>query len=70
MFSQRDAAEAVFYLQKGGVKITAISKHGKEAVIGIVEFGQFFGESKPGGRAPAWHGGRHLDGTPHGISLR
>ena len=45
IFSQGDAAEAVFYLQKGRAKVTVISKHGKEAVIGIVESGQFFGES-------------------------
>ena len=45
IFSQGDAAEAVFYLQKGRVKITVTSKHGKEAVIGVVESGQFFGES-------------------------
>jgi CRP/FNR family transcriptional regulator, cyclic AMP receptor protein len=45
IFSQGDAADAVFYLQKGKVKITVISKQGKEAVIGMVEPGQFFGES-------------------------
>src|SRR5579863_4618141 len=45
IFSQGDAADAVFYLQKGRVKLTVTSKQGKEAVIGMVEAGQFFGES-------------------------
>jgi CRP-like cAMP-binding protein len=34
----------VFYLQTGKVKITVLSEHGKEAVVGIVGEGQFFGE--------------------------
>jgi len=34
----------VFYIQKGKVKITVLSEHGKEAVVGIVAEGQFFGE--------------------------
>ena len=45
IFSQGDAADSVFYLQKGKVKLTVVSKRGKEAVIGMVEAGQFFGES-------------------------
>jgi CRP/FNR family cyclic AMP-dependent transcriptional regulator len=45
IFAQGDAADAVFFLQKGRVKMTVISDRGKEAVIGIVEPGQFFGES-------------------------
>ena len=45
IFSQGDAADSVFYLQKGKVKMTVVSKRGKEAVIGMVEPGQFFGES-------------------------
>jgi len=45
IFSQGDAADAVFYVQKGKVKMTVVSKRGKEAVIGMVEPGQFFGES-------------------------
>lgn len=44
LFSQGDAANAVFYIQKGRVKLTAISAQGKEAVIGILEQGAFFGE--------------------------
>ncbi len=45
IFSQGDAADSVFYLQNGKVKMTVVSKRGKEAVIGMVEPGQFFGES-------------------------
>jgi CRP/FNR family transcriptional regulator, cyclic AMP receptor protein len=45
IFSQGDPADAVFYLYRGKVKMTVVSKRGKEAVIGIVEPGQFFGES-------------------------
>jgi Cyclic nucleotide-binding domain len=35
---------AVFYIQKGRVKLTVLSEQGKEAVVGILEPGQFFGE--------------------------
>jgi CRP-like cAMP-binding protein len=45
IFSQGDVAEAVFFLQKGKVKITVLSGQGKEAVVGIVTEGQFFGEN-------------------------
>jgi CRP/FNR family transcriptional regulator, cyclic AMP receptor protein len=44
IFSQGDIADTVFYIQKGKVKITVLSEHGKEAVVGIVAEGQFFGE--------------------------
>ena len=44
VFEQGDAADAVFYIQKGNVKLTVLSEHGKEAVVGILEPGQFFGE--------------------------
>ncbi len=44
VFAQGDAANAVFYIQKGRVKIVVISDQGKEAVVGILEPGQFFGE--------------------------
>jgi CRP/FNR family transcriptional regulator, cyclic AMP receptor protein len=39
-----DAANTVFYMQKGRVKVVVLSEHGKEAVVGILEPGQFFGE--------------------------
>ena len=44
VFAQGDAAEAVFYIQKGRVKVVVISEQGKEAVVGIFGPGQFFGE--------------------------
>jgi len=44
VFEQGDVADAVFYIQKGNVKLTVLSEHGKEAVVGILESGQFFGE--------------------------
>ncbi len=44
VFAQGDVADAVFYLQKGKLKLTVISEQGKEAVIAILGPGQFFGE--------------------------
>jgi CRP/FNR family transcriptional regulator, cyclic AMP receptor protein len=44
IFSQGAAAESVMYIQEGGVKITAISASGKEAIIAILGPGDFFGE--------------------------
>jgi len=44
IFSQGDAADAVFYIQCGKVKLTVVSKRGKEAVIAILQEGSFFGE--------------------------
>ena len=45
LFSQGDAAEAVFYIQGGKVKLTVVSHQGKEAIVAILEQGSFFGES-------------------------
>jgi CRP/FNR family cyclic AMP-dependent transcriptional regulator len=44
IFAQGDVADTVFYLQKGRVKLTVLSEQGKEAVVAILEPGQFFGE--------------------------
>ena len=44
IFRQSSPAEAVFYIQEGKVKITVASKQGKQAVIGIMGPGDFFGE--------------------------
>lgn len=49
IFGQGEAADSVFYIQKGKVKITVLSEHGKEAVVGIFTEGQFFGEACLGG---------------------
>jgi CRP/FNR family cyclic AMP-dependent transcriptional regulator len=45
IFSQGDPADAVFYVQTGKVKLTVVSKQGKEAVIGLLGPGDFFGEA-------------------------
>lgn len=45
IFSQGDAADAVFYIQKGKVKLTVVSKQGKEAVVSILGPEDFFGEA-------------------------
>ena len=44
VFAQGDVADTVFYIQKGKVKMTVLSDQGKEAVVAILEPGQFFGE--------------------------
>jgi CRP/FNR family transcriptional regulator, cyclic AMP receptor protein len=44
VFVQGDVADTIFYLQKGRLKLTVMSEHGKEAVVAILEPGQFFGE--------------------------
>ena len=44
LYSQGDAADAVFYIQRGKVKLTVVSKQGKEAVVAILEQGSFVGE--------------------------
>ena len=45
IFLQGDVADAVFYLQRGRIKLAVTSERGKEGVIGMVDPGQFFGES-------------------------
>ena len=44
IFVQGDLSDAVFYIQKGKVKLTVVSQIGKEATIGILNEGDFFGE--------------------------
>jgi CRP/FNR family transcriptional regulator, cyclic AMP receptor protein len=44
IFSQGDAADAIFYIQAGKVRLTVVSKIGKEATLGILVEGEFFGE--------------------------
>jgi CRP-like cAMP-binding protein len=44
VFCQGDSADSVFYIQKGKVILTALSKSGKEATIGVLNEGDFFGE--------------------------
>jgi CRP/FNR family transcriptional regulator, cyclic AMP receptor protein len=44
IFAQGEIADSVFFIQRGRVKLTVISAQGKEAVVAILESGQFFGE--------------------------
>jgi CRP/FNR family transcriptional regulator, cyclic AMP receptor protein len=44
VFLQGDTAEAVYYVQRGKIKLTVVSQRGKEAVIGVLGSNQFFGE--------------------------
>lgn len=44
VFAQGDAADAVYYIQRGRVKLTVISKRGKEATIALLGQGHFLGE--------------------------
>ena len=44
VFSQGDAADAVFFIESGKVKLSVVSTRGKEAVVGVLERGSFFGE--------------------------
>jgi CRP/FNR family transcriptional regulator, cyclic AMP receptor protein len=44
VFEQGDVADTVYYIQKGRIKLTVLSDQGKEAVVGILEPTQFFGE--------------------------
>ena len=51
IFTQGDAADAVFYIQKGKVKLSVVSITGQEATIGILDDGSFFGEGSLAGQA-------------------
>ena len=51
IFMQGDAADAVFYIQKGKVRLTVVSKVGKEATIGLLGERNFFGEGSLAGQA-------------------
>lgn len=51
IFSQGDPADAVFYIQKGKVKITVVSEQGKEAVVAVLGRSDFFGEGCLAGQA-------------------
>src|SRR6204780_3868699 len=44
IFNQGDAADSVFYIKKGKVKVTVVSKQGKEAVVALLGADEFLGE--------------------------
>ena len=60
IFAQGDPADALFYIQKGKVKVTCVSSHGKEAIVAILDARDFFGEGCLAGqpsasrRSPRW----------------
>jgi CRP-like cAMP-binding protein len=51
IFAQGDTADAVFHIQTGKVRLTVVSNEGKEATIGILGGGEFFGEGSLAGQA-------------------
>jgi CRP-like cAMP-binding protein len=44
IYRQGDAADSIFYVQTGGVKLTVTSEHGKEAIVAMLKPDNFFGE--------------------------
>ncbi len=44
IFAQGDAADSIFYIQEGKIKLTVLSRQGKEAVVAMLGTGDFFGE--------------------------
>jgi CRP/FNR family transcriptional regulator, cyclic AMP receptor protein len=51
IYAQGEAADRIFYIQSGTVKVTVVSEQGKEAVVGILGSAQFFGEGCLNGQA-------------------
>src|SRR5579862_6961461 len=50
VFSQGDAADAIFYIHGGKIKLRVLSREGKEGVVGVLTAGDFFGEGCLGGQ--------------------
>src|SRR5208337_4279461 len=51
IYAQGEAADSVFYIQQGKVRLTVVSKIGREATLGILSEGEFFGEGSLAGQA-------------------
>jgi len=51
IFTQGDAADSVFYVQEGKIQLTVVSKSGREATLGILSDGAFFGEGSLAGQS-------------------
>jgi CRP/FNR family transcriptional regulator, cyclic AMP receptor protein len=51
IYDQGEEADRIFYIQSGKVKVTVVSEQGKEAVVGLLETAQFFGEGCLNGQA-------------------
>jgi CRP-like cAMP-binding protein len=54
IFTQGDTADAVFYIQRGRVRLTVVSKTGREATIGILSEGSFLGKARWPDNFCAW----------------
>jgi CRP-like cAMP-binding protein len=50
IFSQGDAADSVYYLEAGKVRLSILSSRGKEAIVAVLDSGNFFGEECLGGQ--------------------
>ena len=79
IFTQGDACEDVLYIQPGGVKLSVLSKTGREAVVAMLGPGDFFGEGCLAGQAvrgglagrserAGWKGMHGLDAGSHGAA--
>jgi CRP/FNR family transcriptional regulator, cyclic AMP receptor protein len=64
VFTQGDRCKHVMYNQSGGVKLSVLSKTGREAVVAMLGPGDFFGEGCLAGQ-PIRMGGRHGDHAEH-----
>jgi len=51
VFAQGDPCESVMYIQAGGIKLSVLSKSGREAVVAMLGVGEFFGEGCLAGQA-------------------
>ena len=51
IYAQGAACDAVFYIQEGKVRLTVVAKNGKEATIGLLNPGDFFGEGSLAGQS-------------------
>jgi CRP/FNR family cyclic AMP-dependent transcriptional regulator len=69
VFSQGDPADAVFYIQSGTVKLTAVSTRRKKAIIAFLQRGSFFGEGCLGGQSLRIYTARSI-GPSNIIRLR
>jgi CRP-like cAMP-binding protein len=63
VYSQGEPADSVFYIQSGKVKQTVVSEQGKEAVVALLETGDFFGEGCLTGQ-PLSAGANHSENQP------
>jgi CRP/FNR family cyclic AMP-dependent transcriptional regulator len=67
IFVQGDSSDAVFYIHKGKVRLTVVSKSGKEVTIGILNEGDFFGEGCLAGQTLRLFSATAMTDGPHGA---